>query len=117
MRSRRGLDQVKGVVRARDVLLALGDSAMTSGEFDVASIADRPLFVPLFVAPSSILHQLGSQHVPMVFAVDEYGGIEGIVTPTDILRALTGITETLAEAKPRAQEGSSKLFEPTFVQT
>ena len=92
---------MKGVVRARDVLLALGDPTEPQAVFDLTGIADQPLFVPLSVAPSSILHEFGNQRVPMVFAVDEYGGIEGIVTPTDILRALTGISESLAEVEPK----------------
>ena len=85
------MDQVKGVVRARDVLLALSDPAEPQGVLDLAAIAHQPLFVPLSVTPSSILHEFRNQRGSMVFAMDEYGGIEGIVTPTDILRALTGM--------------------------
>ena len=41
-----------------------------------------------------ILHLFRNQRVAMIFAVDEYGGIEGIVTPADILEALTGLSKS-----------------------
>ena len=96
------MDQVKGVVRARDALLALGDPAEPQSEFDLGAIARQPLFVPLTVTPASILHLIRNHRASMVFAIDEYGGIEGIVTPMDILKALIGMPESPPEVQPQA---------------
>lgn len=83
------IDNVKGVVRVRDLFLALRELDAGQQEFNLLSIAQPPIFVPLSTSPSTILVRLRDQHAQMVFALDEYGGIEGIVTLADILLALT----------------------------
>lgn len=99
-----GLDQVIGVVRARDVLLAIeealkpsasaeGDPTTTSEEL-LRHIAYPPIFVPLTTSPVRVLEVFRSNHAHVAFAIDEYGGVEGIVTPFDILEALVGKLES-----------------------
>ena len=81
------LDRVVGVLSARDFLLAyiLGaDHAV-----DLQAIARPAILTPLSAAPSSIMHLFNDPQTRMVFALDEYGGIEGIVTQADVVAALT----------------------------
>ena len=95
-----GLDRVVGLVRARDLLLRLeeiGESEHgTAPAIDRAlneqlqSLAYPALFVPLTASPVKVLEMFRSHHAHVAFAVDEYGGIEGIVTPFDVLEALVG---------------------------
>lgn len=85
------LDNVIGVVRARDVLLALeGVEETASGEEILQQLAYQPLFVPLTTSPVKVLEMFRSHHAHVAFAIDEYGGVEGVVTPFDVLEALVG---------------------------
>ncbi len=99
-----GLDQVLGVVRARDVLLAVEEAVksevlaqgdlITSSQELLRRIAYPPLFVPLTTSPVTVLELFRSSHAHVAFAIDEYGGVEGIVTPFDVLEALVGKLES-----------------------
>ena len=80
------IDQVAGVVQARDVAAALA-----AGE----PLALRTLMRPAQVVPDQIdamdaLVTLRRSEVPMALVQDEYGHIEGIVTPNDLLAAIAG---------------------------
>jgi putative hemolysin len=93
-----GLDQVVGVVRARDVLLALADlpepnEQVTNLEERLRGLAYPPLFIPLTAPPVKVLEMFRASHAHVAFAIDEYGGVEGIVTPFDVLEALVGELE------------------------
>lgn len=84
-----GVDQLVGVLRTWEVLIALEDCAEERRELDLMAIARAPVIVPLTVAPASLLSHFQEPSTEMIFAADEYGGIEGIVTPADLLYALT----------------------------
>lgn len=83
------MDQVVGVLCTRELLLALTEPQNVGKPVDLTAIADPPVFTPLTAAPTSLLPHFQEPTTQMIFAVDEYGGIEGIVTPIDLLSALT----------------------------
>ena len=85
-----GLDHVWGVAQVRDILLALEALGNDASSLDLPAIAHPPLFVPLTATPVTVLERFRERHVHVAFAIDEYGGVEGIVTPFDILEALVG---------------------------
>ncbi|MBV7339209.1 hemolysin family protein [Chloroflexi bacterium TSY] len=91
------MDQVVGVVLARDVLLALEDASFRSTPVDLTAIAQKAIVVPLTSAPSSLLQHFRDPQTRVIFAADEYGGVEGMVTQTDILTTLTARSQTLLE--------------------
>ncbi|HEX5130561.1 MAG TPA: hemolysin family protein, partial [Usitatibacter sp.] len=92
---RGGLHDVVGVVSSR-VLLA----RTLKGEVpDLVKLAYAPVFVPEMLTGMELLENFrasGGQHVALV--VDEYGEVQGMVTMTDLVEAITG------EFKPRRAE-------------
>ena len=56
------------------------------------------LFVPETLLGMEMLEQFRSQAARLVFVVDEYGVVQGLITPHDLLEAITG------ELKPEAHE-------------
>jgi magnesium and cobalt transporter len=83
------LDHIVGMVHVKDVLgfVATGKTAPLS----------RLLRKVLFVAPSSrvldLLSQMRQQRVHMAFVVDEFGGIDGLITIEDLVEEIVGDIE------------------------
>ncbi|MEZ4622574.1 MAG: hemolysin family protein [Caldilineaceae bacterium] len=70
-----------------------GQHLRTSMKNMLSSIAYPPLFVPLATTPVRVLEIFRANHAHVAFAIDEYGGVEGIITPFDILETLVGELE------------------------
>ncbi len=80
------LDHCLGYVRMRDI----ADRLLAGEPLDLTSLAREPLTVSetLNAFDLMVMFRRARPHVALV--VDEYGGILGIVTPTDVLETITG---------------------------
>lgn len=87
------LDHVLGVVHTKDLL---GD-CLGKQSLDLAEAMREPLFVPESVRALTALERFKKGGIHMVLLIDEYGGIEGLVTLIDILEAIVGDIPTLDE--------------------
>jgi Mg2+/Co2+ transporter CorB len=83
---RENLDDLVGIAHARDALALLGRGNGGS----IASIAREPFFVPDSKDLESLLYEFQSKRTHMAVVVDEYGGVEGIVTLEDVLEEIVG---------------------------
>ena len=83
---RGGLDDVIGVVHLPR-LLTLQADGQTGG---LQAFAEPAVFVPETLSGMELLEQFRARATRMVFVVDEYGVVQGILTPLDMLEAITG---------------------------
>ncbi|TPG60286.1 HlyC/CorC family transporter [Roseomonas nepalensis] len=96
------LDDIRGMVHIKDVFAAVG----REGPFSLEA-ALRPL---LFVVPQvpvlDLLLQMREARTHMALVVDEYGGIDGLVTIEDLVETIVGdiSDEHDEEAPPQAVE-------------
>jgi putative hemolysin len=94
------LDNVVGVVKAKDLLLA----DLKNGK-QLREIARPPLFVPETAFGSRALEILKEAKREMVLVVDEFGVVQGLLTLADILEEIVGAFEGEPQATQR-QDGS-----------
>ena len=82
------IDSIAGVVYARDVLTAL-DNGENPDE-QVEFLARRALHVPESQSLEILLRQLQEHRTGVAVVVDEYGGVSGLVTVTDLIEEIVG---------------------------
>ncbi len=101
---RGSLDDVVGVVSIAR-LLALGPQADEALE----ALAVPAVFLPETLTGLELLQQFRAQSARMVFVVDEYGVVQGLMTPHDLLEAITGELQPTVQAEAwatRREDGS-----------
>ncbi|WP_115367108.1 hemolysin family protein [Alteripontixanthobacter maritimus] len=79
-------DTVLGVVKAREVLGAL----VAGRSIDLRALMAKPAIIPDQLDAMDALRSLQQSEVPMAMVHDEYGHLDGVVTPVDVLTALVG---------------------------
>lgn len=83
---RESLDDIAGMVHIKDVFAAVG----TPGPFSLKSIERKPLFVVPSIGVLDLLLQMRQARTHMALVVDEYGGIDGLVTIEDLVETIVG---------------------------
>ncbi|GAB5348705.1 hemolysin family protein [Alteriqipengyuania sp. 357] len=83
-------DRIIGVVKVRDVLAAM----VAGGPFALADMVKRVEVVPDQLDAMDALRVLQQADVAMAMVHDEYGHLDGIVTPIDLLTAIVGQFES-----------------------
>ncbi len=92
-----GPHQVIGIVEAKDLLAR----CLAGQALDLRRATRPPLYVPNTVSVLRVLDMFKSSGEPMALIVDEYGDLEGLVTPSDILEALVGDIPGSSDADQR----------------
>jgi putative hemolysin len=87
-----GLDNIMGIV---SVARLLGQQRGDAGEpinpgQPVGALATSAIFIPETLSGMALLEQFRQQSARLVFVVDEYGVCQGLLTPRDLLEAITG---------------------------
>ena len=100
-----GLDHVTGFVRSTRVL----EQLLSGHTLDMAAVMDAPLFVPRTMSLMSLLEHFKRTHLPVALVVDEFGGVDGIVSLTDVVSAIVGTLPDGLDGDPsivRREDGS-----------
>ena len=94
-------ENMLGVVQTRELLAAI----LAGRPFEVRSHIRKAPFIPDTMDALNVLAILRDAGVPMALIHDEYGTFAGLVTPADILEAITGVFKSDAVgAEPYAVE-------------
>ena len=83
---RGGLDDVLGIVSAQSLL----QQALRGEDLSIAEHLQAAVFVPETLSGMELLEQFRASDVQLVFVVDEYGEVQGVITVRDVLEAITG---------------------------
>jgi magnesium and cobalt transporter len=83
------LDQPKGLVHFKDLALRYGFGA-EGAAFDLASLMRPLLYVPPSMRIGVLLQKMQAARIHMALVIDEYGGVDGLVTIEDLLEQIVG---------------------------
>ncbi len=107
---RGGLDDVVGVISAQTLLQQSlrGELAAVGGVG-----IQPPVFVPETLSGMELLEHFRASSAQIVFVVDEYGEVQGMITVRDVLEAITGEFNTRVDEDSWAvqREDGSWLFD------
>lgn len=94
-----GMDHVIGVIYTKEFLIASQADADASM---LPLIARRPVFVPGNLTLDRLLANFHDEKTHLLFLVDEYGGVDGIVTLSDVIDELLDEPPEETSDKPAA---------------
>ena len=80
------IDNVLGILYVKDLLAAISRHE----EIDLQKLLRVPYFVPESKRIDGLLREFKRKHLHITVAVDEYGGISGIVCMEDIIEEIVG---------------------------
>lgn len=83
------LDEVIGILYVKDLLIYTY-KLIDQRSFNISDVIRKPYFVPDSKKLDSLLREFKRLHVHIAVAVDEYGGVSGIVSMEDIIEEIVG---------------------------
>ncbi len=106
----RDTDDIMGILHVRDMLQHLRDPSLHATPLE--DLVRRPIYVSQEKRTSDLLRQMQSEKNHMAIVVDEFGGVEGLVTLEDVIEEIVGeiYDETDLRRLPYAVVDSSTIL-------
>lgn len=101
------LDNVLGIVRTQDILT----QNLQGRPIDLKAIVRQPLFLPESVLSLRLLEDFKKTGKDTAILLDEFGGLQGLITATDVLKALVGEVSYVATPKAVLQSDGTWLID------
>ena len=79
------LDNIVGIIHSKEILNYVGDK-----QFNLRTACRSPFFVPESQYVEKLLQSFRTNRLHMAIVVDEYGGVEGLVTLEDVVEEIVG---------------------------
>jgi putative hemolysin len=79
-------DNVLGVVLAEDLLV----QCLSGGQLELAPVLRQPLYVPSTMPGLTLLERFRTSRQQVAVALDEYGGLQGVVFLDDLVETVVG---------------------------
>lgn len=89
---RETLDRPIGMIHLKDLALKHGFNG-SGGKFDLQSMIRPLLFAPPSMPIGVLLQKMQSERMHMALVIDEYGGVDGLVTIEDLIEQVIGEIE------------------------
>ena len=83
------LDDIVGILHIKDVLANL----FLKEKRDISTLLKKPIFVSPSISLLDLLYEMRVKRRHLALVVDEYGGIDGLVTIEDLVEELVGEIE------------------------
>jgi putative hemolysin len=96
------LDVILGIVKAKDLLIP----SLKGEPINLKSILRPALYVPETMFASRALEILKEKGTDMLLVIDEFGGLQGLLTINDILEEIVGEMEQDEPQATQRQDGS-----------
>ncbi len=79
-------NDIRGILYAKDFLTILAKT----GQVDIRKIIKPPFFIPETMKIGLLLREMQRKRVHLALAVDEYGGVSGLVSIEDLIEEIVG---------------------------
>lgn len=96
------LESIIGIVKSRDLLVA----SLAGKEINLKELAKPPIFIPETMFASRALEILKEKNTELLLVIDEFGGLQGLLTINDILEEIVGEMEGEEPQATQRQDGS-----------
>ncbi len=83
---RGSIDNLVGVVQMKDVMA----QHFAGEQIDIEAVMKAPVYVPENIPALKLLEVFETSRTHLVLVVDEYGGLQGLVTLDDVLQGIVG---------------------------
>ncbi|MDO8752645.1 MAG: hemolysin family protein [Anaerolineales bacterium] len=96
------LDTIIGIVKSRDLLV----ESLSGKEIDLKALLKPAFFIPETMFASRALELFKEKNTELLLVVDEFGGLQGLLTINDILEEIVGAMEFEEPQATLRQDGS-----------
>ena len=102
------IDNVIGVLYVKDIIKCIAEKK----EIDLQKIVRKAYFVPETKRIDTLLREFKRRHLHIAIAIDEYGGIAGLVTMEDIIEEIVG---DIQDEFDKEQEDILKISDNVWI--
>ncbi|MDP1545170.1 MAG: transporter associated domain-containing protein, partial [Anaerolineales bacterium] len=93
---------IVGIVKSRDLLV----TSLSGKAIHLKELAKPAIFVPETMLASRALEILKEKNTELLLVIDEFGGVQGLLTINDILEEIVGEMEGAEPQATQRQDGS-----------
>ena len=96
------LETILGIVKSRDLLV----DSLSGKEIDLRALLKPAYFIPETMFASHALELFKEKNTELLLVVDEFGGLQGLLTINDVLEEIVGAMEFEEPQATQRQDGS-----------
>ncbi|MDR2799070.1 MAG: hemolysin family protein [Bifidobacteriaceae bacterium] len=105
-------DDILGIAYFKDVVRCVYKKQATKKTQKIEDIVRKAVFVPESMTVDALLRQMQESHSHIAIAIDEYGGVAGLVTLEDALEEIVG--EVVDEFDKNEEAEPEKIDSSTY---